>query len=76
MTQPHLCMTQPRVIFIHYPYLARIQYFVTADTAKLVEHWIDVLEIASSSPLYATIFFNNVACWHMSLQEETHNYND
>ena len=45
--------------------------------AQLVERWNDDLEIASSSPLYATIFLpTRFARWHTSLQAETHNEND
>ena len=47
--------------------LSSIQYFVSADKTQLVEHWIDDLEIADSSPLYATIFVRTMfACWHTS----------
>ena len=45
-----------------------------ADTATLVENWDDDLDIAGLSPLYATIFLPTMsACWHTSLQMETHN---
>ena len=50
-------MAQPRVIFIHYPYLAVSNpVLLIGDVAQLAEHWNDDLEIAGSSLLYAAIF--------------------
>ena len=37
---------------------SKIQYFVLADTAQLVERWNDGLDIAGSSPLYTTFVFH------------------
>ena len=64
-------MAYLRITFIQPRY---IQGEVSADTAQLVERWNDYLEIACLSPLYATIFLPTMfACWHTSLQAETHN---
>ena len=69
-------MTQPRVM--HCLYLAKLNSVLRIGrVAQLVGHRTDDLEIACSSPLYATIFLPTMfACWHNSLQVETHNQND
>ena len=77
MTQPHFRMAQPRVIFIHWLYFAKLKYFAIADTAQLVEHLTDDLEITGLKPLYATVFPQTIfACRHTSLQMETNKKND
>ena len=46
-----------------------IQSLVSDDTAQLVEHWDDDLEMAGLSPLYANIFLPAMLdCRHTSLQ--------
>ena len=66
-------MAQPHVIFMHCLYLAKLNPVLRIGrVAQLEEHWTDDLEIAGSSPLYATIFLPAMfACWHTSLQVES-----
>ena len=62
-------MTQSRIIFIICVNLAKFSYI-----AQLVDLWKDGLEIACSSPLYATILLLTMfACGHTSLHGETNN---
>ena len=62
-------MAYLRVTFIQLRY---IQDVVSADTVQLVERWNDYVEIAGSSPLYATSFLPTMfASWHTSLHAET-----
>ena len=70
---------QPRVIFIHCLYLVMFNPALhIGDRAQKTERWTDVLEIAGSRPLYATILLPTmfVAWWHTSLQMESHRKND
>ena len=78
ITQPRFIMAQPRVIFIFCLYFAKLNpvylYFKRPCVAQLLEHWTDDLEIAGTSPPYATIFLPTMfACLHRSLQVETLN---
>ena len=73
MTQPRLRMAQLRVIVLACLYLAKIHPVLRiGDIVQLVERANDGLEIACSSPLYATIFLPTMfAHWHTCLQVET-----
>ena len=77
MKQPRFRMVQPRLIFIHFLYSAKLYPVLRIGViAYMVERRDDDLEIAGhgSSPLHATIFLPTmIACWHTSLQVETHN---
>ena len=78
MTQPRFRRAQPRLIFIHCLYWAKLNPVLRIGAiAQMVERWNDDLEIAEqsgSSPLYANIFLPTMfACLHTSLQAETHN---
>ena len=66
-------MAQQRVLFIHRLYLAKFNPVLRISRVdQLVQHWTYDLEIAGSSPLYATIFLPTMfARWHTSLQVAT-----
>ena len=81
MTQPRFRRAQPRFIFIHCLYLAKLnQVLHIGAIVQMVERRNDDLDCANnagSGPLCATIFLPTVfACLHTSLQAETHNLND
>ena len=56
ITPTCFCIGQPRVIFIHCLYLAKLRLVLSiGDIAQLVKRWNYDLEIAGSSPLYVFI---------------------
>ena len=56
-------MAQPRVILIRCLYLSKLNPVLRIGViAKYVYRWNDGLEIAGSSPLYATFFFQQSTC--------------
>ena len=65
----------PPEILTHCLYLAQLNPVVRiGDIAEVIERWTADLEIACSSPLYATIFLPTMfASNNTSLQVETHN---
>ena len=78
MTQPRFRRAQPRLIFIHCLYWAKINPVLRISAiAQMVERRNDDLEIAEqccSSPFHATIILpTTFACLHTFLQAETHN---
>ena len=75
--QPLFRRTQPRLIFIHCLYLAKLNPVLRIGAiVQMVERRNDDLEIAEhcwfEPALYHYFYFNNV-CLHTSLQAETHN---
>ena len=61
MTQPRFRMAQPRLIFIHCLYLAKLDQVLRIGViAQMVERWNDYLEIAGQC------WFEPAACHYFS----------
>ena len=78
MTQPRFRRAQPRLIFIHCLYLAKLNPVLRIGAlAQMVERRNDDLEIAEQcwfEPALCHYFLPTMfACLHTSLQTETHN---
>ena len=66
MTQLRFRMAQPRLIFIHWLYLAKLNpVLCIGDKAQFVEYWTDDFEIASSNPLNPLLFFQQCSFLYM-----------
>ena len=79
MTQPRFHREQPRLIFIHCLYLAKLNPVPRIGAiAQIVERRNNDLEIAEQcwfEPALCSYFSSDTmfACFHTSLQAETHN---